>query len=168
MSPSRILPLLVIVPIVAAAVRWGRPHYLDSSVSALVFSLLCAGVLGLPALYWALDHESTAPAFVAALGAAAGSLAPFAVLAAGLLGQLQHGGATYMRRVIEHGATLPWYGMVPWMRFAGLVASSAIVGGVSAGVYWALVLDRRRSRIVSILISMGLVGAGAGLAMLLP
>jgi hypothetical protein len=102
------------------------------------------------------------------LGVIAGVLAPLALLVTGTLGQLQYGGPGYLRRVLTRGATLPWYGMAPWPQFAGLVAASAIAGGVSAAVYWLLVVHRRPSLGVSILLSIALVAAGAAVATLLP
>ena len=42
-TASRMLPLLGIVPIVAAAVRFGRPHYLDTEFASAGLMLLCAG-----------------------------------------------------------------------------------------------------------------------------
>jgi hypothetical protein len=167
------LPLLVIVPVVAVAMRLGRPHYLETQTSAIVFAALCAGVFGWPALFWALDHARTRLGSLLTLGALAGLMAPAAVLVAGVLGQFvlgqsKYGGLSYLRRTLEHGATVPWYGMVPWRQFAGLAAASAIAGAVSAAVYWLLVVHRRPSIGVAMLISIAIVGAGAGLAMLLP
>ncbi|HYN07621.1 MAG TPA: hypothetical protein VES67_09545 [Vicinamibacterales bacterium] len=167
-TPSRMLPLLVIVPIVVATVRLGRPHYLETETAAIGFTLLCAGVFGLPALFWALDHARTRLAHLTTLGVIAGILAPIAVLLAGALGQLQYGGLAYVRRVLARGATLPWYGMLPWPQFAGLAATSAIAGAVSATVYWLLFVHRRPSLATSVLISAGVIAAGAGVAMLLP
>jgi hypothetical protein len=167
-AASRILPLLVIVPVVAAAVRVGRTHYLETELASVAMTLLCAGVLGLPALFWALDNGRTRLASLVPLGVIAGVLAPIALLVTGTLGQLQYGGFGYVRRVLTRGATLPWYGMAPWPQFAGLVAAAAITGGLSAAVYWLLFVHRRPSLVLSILLSIVLVGAGAGLATLLP
>ncbi|MGE5835942.1 MAG: hypothetical protein ACM4AI_15785 [Acidobacteriota bacterium] len=167
-TAARLLPLLVIVPLACAVVRWGRPHYLETEIAAVAVTLLCAVVFGLPALFWALDHGRTRFAQLSALGVIAGLLSPVAILAVGLLGQLQYGGAAYMRRVINHGATLPWYGMLPWRQFAGLAAASAIAGAVSAAVYWLLLVRSKRSPGVSIGLSLVVVAAGAAVASLLP
>lgn len=167
-AASRLLPLLVIVPAVAAAVRLGRPHYLETELGSAALTLLCAGVLGLPALFWALDHGRTRLAVLSVLGVVAGVLAPVAVLLTGMVGQLQYGGLAYLRRVLSRGATLPWYGMLVWPKFGGLVAAAAIVGAVSGAVYWALFVHRRPSLVVSIVLAIGLVAAGAGVAALLP
>ena len=166
-TAARLLPLLVIVPFACAVVRWGRPHYMETEIAAVAVTLLCAIVFGLPPLFWALDHGRTRFAQLSALGIIAGLLAPVAMLTVGLVGQLQYGGAAYMRRLINHGATLPWYGMLPWRQFAGLAAASAIAGAVSAAVYW-LLLVRRRSLGVSVLLSIVVVAAGAAVASLLP
>jgi hypothetical protein len=167
-AASRILPLLVIVPVVGAAVRFGRPHYLETELASAALTLLCAGVLGLPALFWALDHGRMRVGFLTALGVVTGALAPTAVLLTGMVGQLQYGGPAYLRRVLSRGATLPWYGMLPWPKFAGLAAAAAIAGGVSAAVYWLLFVHRRPSLVVSILLAIALVAAAAGIAALLP
>jgi hypothetical protein len=58
--------------------------------------------------------------------------------------------------------------MLLWPQFAGLAAASAIAGAVSAAVYWLLFVHRRPSLAVSWLLSIGVVAAGAGVAMLLP
>jgi hypothetical protein len=167
-AASRILPLLVIVPVVAAAVRFGQPHYLETELASAALALLCASVLGLPALFWALDRGRTRLVFLTVLGVVTGVLAPVAVLVTGMVGQLQYGGLAYLRRVLTRGATLPWYGMLVWPRFAGLVAASAIVGGVSGAVYWLLFVHRRPSLGISILLAIALVAAGASIAALLP
>ena len=162
------LPLLVIVPVVVAALRLVRPHYLETQTTSIGFAVLCAAVLGWPALFWALDHARTRLAPLTTLGAIAGVMAPLAVLIAGVLGQLQYGGSAYLRRTLEHGATLPWYGMLPWPQFAGLAAASAIAGAASAAVYWLLFVHRRPSLIVAVLLAIGVVAVGASISMLLP
>ena len=167
-TASRLLPLLIIVPIVAAAVGWGRPHYLETGIASTGLTLLCAVVFGLPALFWALDHARTRFAHFSGLGIAAGLLSPVAILAAGILGQFTYGNVAYVRRALRWGAPLPWHGMLPWSQFAGLVAASAIVGAVSGAVYWLLVVPRGSSRVVSFLLAVGVVAAGAGIAALLP
>ena len=167
-AASRILPILVIVPVVVIAIRFSRPHYLETPATSIGFSVLCAGVLGLPALFWALDHARTGPGSLVTLGALAGLLAPLGVLAAGVLGQLQYGGLAYLGRTLDHGATVPWYGMLLWPQFAGRAAASAIAGAASAAVYWLLFVHRRRSIGVALLSSVGVVAAAAGVAMLLP
>ena len=167
-TASRLLPLLVIAPVVAAAVRWGRPQYLETLVSAAALTLLCAVVFGLPALFWALDHGRVRPIHLATLGAVAGLLAPCAILAAGILGQFTYGDWSYVRRALDHGATLPWYGLLRWTAFGGLAAASAITGAVSAIVYWLVFLPNRYSRVGSSLMALGTLAAGAGLSILLP
>jgi hypothetical protein len=167
-TAARLLPVLLIVPIVSVALRWGRPHYLEDVSSAVAFTLLCAGVLGLPALFWALDHGRTSLASLITLGFVTGFLATIVVLATGLLGQLQYGGLRYMRRVVAHGATLPWYGMLAWTPFAGLAGACAIAGGVSGAVYWVLFVHRGQSLIVSLVIAVVIIAAGAAGAALLP
>jgi len=102
-TAARLLPLLVIVPLACAVVRRGRPHYLETEIAAAAVTLLCAIVFGLPALFWALDHGRTRFADLSVLGIIAGLLSPVAMLAVGLVGQLQYGGAAYMRRLINHG-----------------------------------------------------------------
>lgn len=167
-TASRLLPLLVIAPVVAAAVRWGRPHYLDTWFSAMGLALLSVAVFGWPALFWLLDHGRTRLVVFAGLGAIAGLLSPLAVLATGILGQFMYGDATYVRSVLEWGAPLPWHGTLRWTEFIGLAAASAIAGAVSAVVYWLLFVNRGQSLVVSVLLSAGAVAAGAGLSMLLP
>lgn len=167
-TASRLLPVLIIVPVVAAAVRRARPHYLETETAAAGLALLCAVVFGLPTLFWALDHRRTRVTPLAGLGIAAGLLSPLAVLAAGILGQFTYGNVAYVRRALSWGAPLPWHGMLPWSQFAGLVAASAIVGAVSGAVYWLLVVPRGSSRVGSFLLAVGVVAAGAGIASLLP
>ena len=167
-TASRLLPLLIIVPVVAAAVRWGRPHYLETGIASAGLNLLCAVVFGLPALFWALDHARTRFAHFSVLGIAAGLLSPVAVLATGILGQFTYGNVAYVRRALSWGAPLPWHGMLPWRQFAGLVAASAVVGAVSGAVYWLVVVRRGPSRAMSILLAVVVVAAGATVAWLLP
>jgi hypothetical protein len=167
-TPTRLLPLLIIVPVVAAAARWGRPHYLETGIASAGLTLLCAVVFGLPALFWALDHARTRFVHLSALGIAAGLLSPVAILAAGILGQFTYGNVSYVQRALSWGAPLPWHGMLPWRQFAGLAAAAAVVGAVSGAVYWLLVVRRRPSRAMSILLAMIIVAAGATVAWFLP
>ena len=167
-TASRLLPVLVIVPLVALIIRRGRPHYLETDVAAVGVALVCAVIFGLPALFWALDHRRTRLGPLFALGTAAGLLSPVAIFAVGIVGQLQYGGAAYLRRVIDHGATLPWYGMLRWHLFAGLAVASAIAGGTSGVVYWLLFVHRPRSIGVAVLLSLGVIAAAVGVTMLLP
>ena len=167
-TASRLLPLLIIVPVVAAAVRRARPHYLETEIAAAGLALLCAVVFGLPALFWALDHTRTRLANLAALGIAAGLLSPVAILVAGVLGQFTYGSVAYVRRALSWGAPMPWHGMLPWKQFAGLVGVSAIVGAVSAIVYWLLIGRRGPSLVASLLLSIVVIAAGGAMAWLLP
>jgi hypothetical protein len=167
-TASRLLPLLVIAPIAGLAVRWGRPHYLETDVASAVLTLLCAVVFGLPALFWALDNGRTRLAHLFALGFVAGLLSPLAVLAAGILGQFTYGSAAYVRRALSWGAPMPWYGLLSWRQFAGLVVASAVAGVVSAAVYWLLIVGGKRSLAVAFLLSIVVVAAGAMIASRLP
>jgi hypothetical protein len=167
-TPGRLLPVLVVVPAVAAAVRLGRPHYLESTTVAIGFILLCAVVLGLPALFWALDHRRVRIGYLIALGACAGLMAPLALLVTGVLGQLQYGDVSYVGSVFRWGAPVPWVGTVAWPDFTGLAAASAITGGVSGVVYWLVVVNRSRPVLVRWLLAMGVVASASAAAALLP
>ncbi len=167
-TASRILPLLVIAPMVTATVRWGRPHYLETPSSATALTLLFVVVFGFPALFWALDHGRTRLADFSGLGAIAGLLSPLAVLAAGILGQFMYGDASYVRSVLQWGAPLPWHGTLRWSAFAGLAAASAIAGAATAIVYWVLLVGGRSSFPTRVLFALIVVVTAAGIAMLLP
>jgi hypothetical protein len=167
-TAARLLPVLIIVPVVAGALRRVRPHYLETETAAAGLALLCAVVFGLPALFWALDHGRARVMPLVSLGLSAGLLSPLAVLAAGVLGQFTYGNVAYVRRALSWGAPLPWHGMLPWLQFAGLVGASAVVGAVSGAVYWLLVVHRGPSRAMSILLAIVVVAGGATVAWLLP
>ena len=167
-TPARLLPLLLIVPVVAAVVRWGRPHYLETAITSAGLTLLCTVVFGLPALFWALDHARTRLAHLVALGIGAGLLSPVTILVAGVLGQFTYGNVAYVRRALSWGAPLPWHGMLPWPQFAGLIVASAVVGAVSGAVYWLVVARRGPSRAMSFLLAIVVAAAGAAMASRLP
>lgn len=167
-TPARMLPVLVIVPAVAAAIRLGRPHYLETQVTAVGFTLLCAVVLGLPALFWALDHGRVRLGSLVALGACAGVMAPIVLVLTGAVGQLQYGGLNYLGFIFKRGAPVPWVGTLAWPKFTGLALASVIAGAVSGVVYWLLIVDRRRSPARRFLLALCFVAAAALTATLLP
>ena len=162
------LPVLVIVPAVAAAIRLGRPHYLETHTTAIGFTFLCALVLGLPALFWALDHGRVQVRFLIALGALAGLMAPAALVVTGVLGLLRYGDLSYVKSVFLWGAPVPWVGTLAWTKFTGLALASLIAGAASGVVYWLLIVDRRRSPALRSLLALCFVAAAALTATLLP
>jgi hypothetical protein len=142
----RILPILVIV----LAVSWvsralGGAIRVDWTTWTM-FVLAGAGLLGMPALFWALDHRKTKVWQLALLGAVIGIVPMIAVLASGVLGRFARGGWPYTRMMLERGATIPTYGFLSWPMFVRIEIFAALVGAASAAIYWVVFVAPWRQR----------------------
>jgi hypothetical protein len=97
-----------------------------------------AALLGLPALFWALDHGRTGLETLATLGALAGAVPLVLALASGALGVGARYGPHVLLAVLRHGAPLPAFGAPSWREFAIDELTSSAIGGASGALYWLL------------------------------
>lgn len=116
--------------------------------TALVTASAAAGVLGIPVLYWALDHGRTSARWLGALGAMAAAVFPVALLASGAAGQLMLGGRRYMVRVLRRGAPIPGAGQIHWSTYAELVITVVLIGA-ACGVLYALLRPGPKRRTIT-------------------
>jgi hypothetical protein len=145
----QLLPLLLIAPAVTAPVWWLDRTPIVSVWTALMTASAAAGVLGIPVLYWALDHGRTSARWLAPLGALAASVFPVALLASGTAGQLMLGGRRYMLRVLRRGAPIPGAGQIHWSSYAELVVMVVLIGAACGLVYALLRPGQNRRTITS-------------------
>jgi hypothetical protein len=136
-----LLPLLGVAPAVTAVAWWVDPAPVVGFWSALGVAAGAAGVFGIPALYWALDHQRASAGWLAGLGAVAASLFPCVLLVSGMTGQWLLGGRRYAGLVVSRAAPIPVVGQIPWSRFAVLIATCMAIGALS-GVIYALARQR--------------------------
>jgi hypothetical protein len=124
------VPPVVVAPVVAAA-AFGLLWQSSSVALAASIGGAAAGFLvAWPLLFWMIDNGREGALVRTAIGAVCG-VTPFAgALASGVLGlYVRSGDLAYVGRVLEHGASVPYYGAVPWLRF-GLMAGVGVVCGV--------------------------------------
>jgi hypothetical protein len=121
------VPPVVVAPVVAGAAFGVLWH---SSAIALVAALggtAAAFLVAWPLLFWMIDNGRES-AFARTIAGAVCGATPFAgALASGVLGlYIRSGDLEYVRRVLEHGASVPYYGAIAWPRFA-------VMAGVGIG-----------------------------------
>jgi len=116
--------------------------------TALMTASAVAGVLGIPVLYWALDHGRTNARWLGSLGALAAVVFPLALLVSGTTGQLMLGGRRYMMRVLRRGAPIPGAGQIPWSAYAELVLTVVVIGA-ACGVVYALLRPGQKHRTIA-------------------
>jgi len=129
------VPPVVIAPVVAAAafgLLWQSPAM---ALLAAVGAIAAAFLVAWPALFWMIDNGREG-ALVRTLAGAVCGAAPFAgALASGVLGlYVRSGDLHYVGRVLEHGASVPYYGAVLWLRFAVMAAVGIVCGIVTLWV----------------------------------
>jgi len=139
---------LLIAPAVTAPVWWLDQKPIVGFWTALIAASAAGGVLGIPVLYWALDHGRATVRWLAPLGALAASFFPVVLLAGGIAGQARLGGGRYLRAVLRRGAPLPGAGQVFWSTYVELVITTVAIGAV-CGVVYALLLPGSKRRTIS-------------------
>ena len=125
------VPPVVIAPAVAAAVFGLLWQSSSVALVAAIGGAAAAFLVAWPLLFWMIDNgRETAPVRTI-IGAVCG-VTPFAgALASGVLGlYVRSGDLEYVGRFLEHGASVPYYGAVPWLRF-GLMAGLGLVCGIA-------------------------------------
>jgi hypothetical protein len=146
--PFRVLPIVLIVPAVAWLAREFGGAIRVNWTKWTVFVVASAGLMGMPALFWALDTKRTRMWQLAILGATVAVLPMLAVLTSGVLGRLARGGWPYAWLMLEQGAIIPTYGILTWPMFVRIEVYAALIGATSATIYWVLfiLLGGRRRR----------------------
>jgi len=124
------VPPVVVAPVVAAAAFGLLWQSSSVALSAAIGGAAAAFLVAWPLLFWMIDNGRESALVRTIVGAVCG-VTPFAgALASGVLGlYVRSGDLDYVGQVLEHGASVPYYGAVPWMRF-GLMAGLAIVCGI--------------------------------------
>jgi hypothetical protein len=106
-----------------------------------VASLAAAGLFGVPAMYWPLDHHGHRRLLPLLLVGTVASLAPLlVVVSSGMAGLLARGGMDAAMRILKIGAPIPAIGVMPWPAFGEAEFRAAIIGSVSAATYWMIFL----------------------------
>jgi hypothetical protein len=139
------VPPVIVAPVVAAAafgLLW------QSSSVALVAAIggaAAAFLVAWPLLFWMIDNGRESALVRTVVGGVCG-LTPFAgALASGVLGlYVRSGDLVYVGRVLEHGASVPYYGAIAWLRFAAMAALGLVCGIVTL---WVSKVAARRSAV---------------------
>lgn len=124
------VPPVVVAPLVAAAAFGVLWQSSTVALAAAIGGAAAAFLVAWPLLFWMIDNGRETARVRTAVGAICG-VTPFAgALASGVLGlYVRSGDLKYVSRVLEHGAAVPYYGAIPWLRF-GLMAALGIVCGI--------------------------------------
>jgi hypothetical protein len=163
-AAAEVTALLAIVSGVAAVMRpLAQVRLLDPWASALAVGF-AAAVIGVPVLVFALEHGRTRVGGLVLLGGIAGALPPVLLLCSGALGLYSRHGASYVRGVLEHGASIPAYGLLNWHGFARLEGRSVLIGITSAVIFWLALLRPHGRRWVGWLASFVVLLAAAAVA----
>ena len=133
-----LLPILPIAAGVAWVVRWLEPDPWVGTWTWVGIAVAGAALIGLPALFWALDHGRSRLWPLASLGAVAGFLPLVVISVSGMVGLLARGGPAPLAYAIERGAPIPGMGVMVWRVFLGTELLAALVGAASACVYWLI------------------------------
>ena len=135
------LPPIVIAPALAAAV-WGAmtQSWQVAQVAAIVAAIATL-LVGWPIVFWMLDNGRDGAVVRTVAGALWGASPFAAALVSGAIGlYTRSSDLEYVGWALTYGASVPYYGVVLWPKFAVFVAL-----GVACGVaaMWALKLFQR-------------------------
>ncbi len=131
----QLLPLLLIAPAVAAPIWWIDRTPVVGFWTAMIAASAAAGVLGIPVLYWALDHGRATARWLVPLGAFAATLFPIVLLAGGTLNLARLGGRRHFWRLMRRGAPVPVAGQIAWPQFVELALTAVVIGALTGLVY---------------------------------
>jgi hypothetical protein len=146
-KPPHLLQVIPIVAIVLAVAALARVVFGDQRVewgTWTIFVASSAALLGLPALFWALDFRKTRLWQLIVLGAVMAAVPMAALAASGVIGRLARWGWDQTGVIlVRNGAPIPIYGYMSWPYLAEIEAQATLVGAASGCVYWALFIRRR-------------------------
>ena len=123
------VPPVVVAPVVAAAVFGLLWQSASVALVAAIGGAAAAFLVAWPLLFWMIDNGRESATVRTTIGAVCG-VTPFAgALASGVLGlYVRSGDLEYVGRVLEHGASVPYYGAVPWLRFCVMTGLGLVCG----------------------------------------
>lgn len=162
--------LLAIVVGSAVAVRLGGGvQVVGTWELTAVAALVCAVVLGLPALAFVLERGKATPAWMLTLGALAGALPLVLLGLSGIVGlYIRAGDGERVAWALGRGMPIPAAGVIYWPRFLRLETQSILLGVCCALMFWlVMVRARPETRAFHILLALFALGALSTAAALL-
>lgn len=145
----------------ALAVRWGGGGQVVGTpgVAALA-ALVCAVVLGLPALAFALERGRTSAAWMSGLGAVAGALPLLLLGLSGIAGfYFRSGNWDRASWALEVGMPIPGTGIIVWSRFLRLELQAILVGLTCGLMFWLIMVRAKpESRAINVLMALFALG----------
>jgi hypothetical protein len=136
--------LLPILPI-AAAVAWIARAFVASpwvsTTTALMIALAGAGLIGLPALFWTLDHGRRRIVPILLVGAVAGAAPLVLIVLSAVMGLTVRHGVDMVRGVLATGVPFPLVGVMRWPTFARAELQAVLIGVATGAIHWALFLS---------------------------
>jgi hypothetical protein len=139
-----LLPILPIVFVVAWVVRSYELYPWVSTQAALAIAMAGATLIGLPALFWALDHGHRGCVPLVVLGTLVGVMPLVMIVSSAALGLTVRAGPERTIEMLQRGAPIPGMGTMPWITFARAEVPAAAIGAISAAIYWLVVVVATR------------------------
>ena len=139
-----LLPILPIVLVVGWVVRSYELFPWVSAGTALAIAVGGAALIGLPALFWALDHGHRGFIALTLLGTFVGITPLVVIVSSAAFGLLLRVGAERTMETLQRGAPIPGMGVMPWITFARAEIPAAAIGAISAMIYWLLSVVLRK------------------------
>ena len=124
-------------PVVIAALTAGGAFGLSSgswsaAQVAAVAAAVTAMLVGWPLIFWMLDNGHTGLFARTVAGVVVGVTPLFAALVSGVIGlYASRNDLSYVLWVLEHGASIPYYGTLYWPRFAVMLTMSIGCGVIT-------------------------------------
>ena len=126
------LPPLVLAPFIASAVFGLLFWNSNAAIIAGIGGMLTAFLVAWPLLFVMIDNARETAVVRTVIGIVCG-IAPFAAaILSGIIGlYFRSTGFDYVSRVLESGASVPYYGAVAWPRLGQMVLTGIVCGVVT-------------------------------------
>ena len=125
-------PAIVVAPAAAAAVFGAFYFSWNAAQVAAMAAAATVLLVGCPLIFWMLDNGKTGPVSRTIVGIVCALVPLTGALLSGMFGLYARSNDTgYVGWVLEHGAPVPWFGTIPWPRFAAILALASVCGVVT-------------------------------------
>ena len=128
-------PPLVIAPLMAAAVFGVGTLSWSAAKVAAVAAAGTVLLVGWPVIFWMLDNGRRGPIARTVAGLLCGTAPLVAALLSGIAGlYVKSNDVAYVRWVLGHGASVPYFGVVTWPKFGWFLVLGIVAGILTMGV----------------------------------
>ena len=122
-------PAALIAPLSAAALFGLLFFSWQAAQVAAIAAAATMLLVGFPLIFWMLDNGKTGPVSRTVIGIICALVPVTGAVLSGMFGLYARSNDTgYVGWVLEHGAPVPWFGTIPWMRFTAFLAVASVCG----------------------------------------